>query len=1033
MPMRCKSISLIVILVGSRATAADDAKLVEFNREIRPILADVCYHCHGPDKGQRKANLRFDQEESAKAKVIIPGKPEKSELVRRISSTDPTVQMPPPNSGRKLTPEQRDTLRRWVEQGAKWQKHWAFIPPARPALPGIQNANFKIQNEVDHFILARLEKEGLSPSPEASKSTLIRRVTLDLTGLPPTPEEVDAFLKDQSAKAYEKVVDRLLASPRYGERMAWRWLEAARYADTHGYQTDGDRDMYRWRDWVIEAYNRNLPFDQFTIEQLAGDLLPNATLNQKIATGFNRNHRGNSEGGIIPEEYAVEYVVDRVETTATVWLGLTLGCARCHEHKYDPFSQREFYQLYAYFNSIPEHGRALKYGNSPPSIKAPTKEHERRIAELDKKYADACRDYAAQQAMSEGAEALWDKQVDPATVPDWNIDDGLVAHLSAGDTSRIRFREGNVKVVAGKPHKAFEFDGKGYADAGDLGNFGFNDKFTFSFWIKPRGKNGVILSRMVDEPRGEGYSIHLVDGKIQAHFTKRWLDDALRVESSRALSLDEWRHVVVSYDGSRTAAGVRIRFAGAGKTKTLLDELNQSFNTSEPLRLGAGGKADRFDGLLADLRIYRRLLDIDEIDVLSATKSVADILRTPEADRTYEEYRKLHYYFLFQAAPAKVRDSLRKVIESGREAEQYRESLPTVMIMDELPKPKDAFVLIRGQYDKPGEKVSRAVPAALNALPNDAPNNRLGLAKWLVDPANPLTARVAVNRMWQLHFGAGLVKTGEDFGTQGEYPSHPELLDWLATEFIRTGWDVKRMHKLIVMSATYRQSSKVTKELFARDPDNRLIARGPRFRLSAEMIRDQALATSGLLVEKLGGPSVKPYQPPGLWKELTGTEEYVQDKGEKLYRRSLYTYWKRTVAPPSLMSFDASTREFCSVRDSRTNTPLQALDLLNDVTYVEAARMLAQRVMTEEKQEEARIERAFRLVLSRAPSEAELGILGRALERHLTEYRSDPAAAKKLLQTGEANTDPKLEVADLAAYAQVCSLILNLDEAVTKE
>ncbi len=1011
---------------------------IDFNRDIRPVLADACYHCHGPDKGRRKADLRFDQEEVAK-KTIVAGNLEKSKLIERIVSNDPDRRMPPANSGRKLSQRQIDLLKRWVQQGAKWQKHWAFISPVRTEPPQVKNEAW-VRNPIDRFILSRLEKEGLAPSSRAHLTTLIRRVSLDLTGLPPTPEEVEQFIRE-SAKdpqsAYEKVVDRLLASPRYGERMAWRWLEAARYADTHGYQTDGPRDMWRWRDWVIEAYNRNLPFDQFTIEQIAGDMLPNATLDQKIATGFNRNHRGNSEGGIVPEEYAVEYVVDRVETTSTVWLGLTMGCARCHEHKYDPFSQKEFYQLFAYFNSIPENGRAVKYGNSPPYVKAPTREQEKRHSELKTMMEMA--ELNEKDLRSRNRFERWLKTAKEPRTNDWTPTYKQILHLAFDHVAQsdplVTFRGGARSFSAGKIGQAADLDGHRFIEVGNDGDFGFQDKFSFAFWIKPRHGNGAILSRMAEEPQADGYSVHLVNGKIQVHLTKRWLDDALRVEGGSAIGLNEWRHVVVTYDGSRLAAGVKLFIDGKpANTKILLDELNQSFKNDQPLRLGSGGgKTTRFDGSIDEVHVYARVLDNEEALALSVPETVGELLSLDPQKRSAAQLGKLAEAFHYQYGDGMSLEAFEHLRRQREQLEAFEESLPTVMVMQEMPAPRDAYVLIRGEYDKRGAKVNRAVPASLPPLARHLPNNRLGLAKWLVDSKNPLTARVAVNRMWQLHFGTGLVKTVEDFGTQGEYPSHPELLDWLATEFVRIGWDVKKMHKLIVTSATYQQSSRITKELQAKDPDNRLLARGPRYRLSAEMVRDQALFASGLIVEKLGGPSVKPYQPPGLWKELSGAEDYTQDHGENLYRRSLYTFWKRTVAPPSLMTFDASGRETCWVRETRTNTPLQALTLLNDVTYVEAARILAERIIREEKSADDRIQRAFLLLVSRKPTDAERTILLQAFDRHLADYRKNPAGAKKLLSIGEKPADPKIDAVELAAYAQVCSLILNLDETVTKE
>jgi Protein of unknown function (DUF1553)/Protein of unknown function (DUF1549)/Concanavalin A-like lectin/glucanases superfamily/Planctomycete cytochrome C len=1002
---------------------------VRFNRDVLPILADKCFACHGPDAAKRKAGLRLDREEGAR-KVV--GKPDASELVRRITSSDADERMPPMDSGRALNRAQTETLQRWVAEGGKWEKHWAFLPPARPEPPAVTDAGWS-RTPIDRFILARLEQAGLEPSLEADRATLIRRMSLDLTGLPPTPAEVDAFVRDAGPDSVDRLADRLLASPRYGERMTWRWLEAARYADTNGYQTDAGRDMWRWRDWVIEAYNRNLPFDRFTIEQLAGDLLPGATLDERIATGFNRNHRGNAEGGIVPEEYAVEYVADRVETTSTVWLGLTLGCARCHDHKFDPFSQREFYQLFAYFNNVPEKGRAVKFGNSPPHIKAPTRDQEQTLAALDRRVADAERRVHELRDALADALTRWEKSAKPVKLPDWTPDRGLVARIALDDDAPLAVKDGRAAFVPGRVGKALDLDGKRFADAGNVGDFGFDDRFSLALWVNRRKPTGALLSRMADEPRGEGYGVHLVNGKVQVHLTKRWLDDALRVETERKLEAGRWHHLAVTYDGSRLAAGVKVYIDGAeAKTTTLLDELNQSFQTKEPLRIGSGGGPDsRFHGLVDEVRVYGRVLEPVEARILGVAATPGEIVAKPVAERTAAEADKLRAFFLAKSAPEEIRAAHEALRAAREERKKFADSIPTVMVMEELPTPRDTRLLIRGQYDRPGAKVSAAGPGALLNPPRGG--NRLELAKWLVSPDHPLTARVAVNRLWQLHFGTGLVATGEDFGTQGEYPSHPELLDWLATEFVRTGWDVKRMHKLIVTSATYRQSSRVPKTLPARDPDNRLLSRFPRYRLSPEMIRDQALFAGGLLVEHQGGPSVKPYQPAGLWDELSGTGDYVPDTGDKLYRRSLYTYWKRTAPPPALSAFDATARETCWVRETRTNTPLQALTLLNDVTYVEAARKLAELVVRECAGADDRLALAFHRVTARAPTDAERAVLRRALERQLADYRKDLNAARKLLKVGESSTDRRFDPVEVSAYAGVCRLILNLDEVVTKE
>jgi hypothetical protein len=1053
-------LSLIVagfVAFASRAAPPQDEPLPEvvlFNRDIRPLLSDACFHCHGPDKARRKGSLRLDRPEDAYAdrggyRLLVPGEPGKSELLRRLTAEEPAERMPPAASGRKVTPRQIALVRRWIEQGARWQQHWAFLPPERPAPPAIRNPQFAIRNPIDRFILARLEKEGLSPAPETDKVTLIRRVSLDLTGLPPTPAEVDVFVNDRSPDAYEKVVDRLLASPRYGERMAYRWLEAARYADTNGYQTDGERQMWRWRDWVIEAYNRSLPFDQFTIEQLAGDLLPNATLDQKIATGFNRNHRGNSEGGIIPEEYAVEYVCDRVETTATVWLGLTLGCARCHEHKYDPFPQKDYYRLFAYFNNVPEHGRAIKYGNSPPYIKAPTREQQERLARLDTKLAKAEAAWRDLQPRLIEAQSAWEKALSPKERIDWTPSEHLAARFpldGSGQTGEpgasappaASFEGAAPAYTAGRTGKAADLDGTRYLSAGDVGDFGFYDKFTCSAWVRPRGtKGGTILSRMVDTARADGYSLTLEDGnRLRVHLSKRWLDDAIHVEAESPLPADQWQHVAFTYDGSRVAAGVRLYVDGRPvPVKVLLDELNQSFQNKQPFRIGAGGgPASRFHGAVQDVRIYSACLPEETLALLPVVERIDEIAALPAAKRTPAQQAKLAAYFRERQAPEPARAAWREVQRLRAERAAFRESLPTVMVMEEMPRPRETHVLVRGQYDKPGEKVRPGVPAVLPALPTTPRNDRLALARWLVRPDHPLTARVAVNRLWQQQFGIGLVKTVDDFGSQGEWPSHPELLDWLATEFVRLGWDVKALQRLIVTSATYRQSSKTPPALLARDPENRLLARGPRFRLSAEMIRDQALAVSGLLVERQGGPSVRPYQPAGLWKDLTGTEDYVQDHGPSLYRRSLYTFWKRTVAPPMMMTFDASGREVCVVRETRTNTPLQALNLLNDVTFVEAARVLAQRVLEEgPASDNERVTRLFRRLTARAPKAAELHVLADGLARYREDFRRDPAAARKLLRIGEYPAAAQLDQTELAAYATLASLVLNLDEVVTRE
>jgi len=829
------------LLAASQASAAEP---VSFSYDVLPILSDKCFHCHGPDPKHREADLRLDQREAAlEHGAFVPGKSGESELVRRILANDADEQMPPPASNRALTKAQIDVLKRWIDQGAPWGKHWAFETPVRPEPPRVKTADWP-RNPIDTFVLARLEKDNLEPSPEADPVTLCRRLYLDLTGIPPTPEEVDEYVRSYSRssagdgatagrrdgeKAYEALVDKLLASPRYGERWAWDWLDAARYADSSGYQGDPERTMWPWRDWVVLAINADMPYDQFTIEQLAGDLLPQATLEQKIATGFNRNHMFNAEGGRIAEETRVENVMDRSETTGTVWLGLTVGCARCHDHKYDPLTNREYYQLYAYFNNTSETG-AGRGGQNAPAVDVATPAER---AELDA---------AEKEAQAAAAE---------------------VAAAEADLFPREK------EQPAGKSPRAAELSGN-------------------------------VIAALNQEPVKRGA-------------------DALR-------------------------------------------EMVNHFKTKEPA--------------------YGKLLEkhkgaVDRRDRLAA-------------------------------------------------------KLPRVMVMDELAQPRETFILEKGAYDKPLDKVSAALPAWLPAVPGGTKNDRLSLARWLVDPKHPLTARVTVNRFWQSLFGLGLVKTVEDFGVQGEQPSHPQLLDWLAVEF-QKDWSVKRLHKLIVSSATYRQSSKVTPALVERDPENRLLARGSRYRLPSWMIRDAALAVSGLMVERLGGPSVKPYQPEGIWEEATfGKKTYVQDHGEALYRRSLYIFWRRIVGPT--MFFDTSARQVCTIKNFRTNTPLHALSTLNDVTFVEAARALAERALKDGGTSSSdRLTWIFRRATSRRPTADELKVLEASLGKFRKHYAADKTAAEKLLKAGESPRDTKLDPVEHASYAALCSLVLNLDETLTKQ
>jgi hypothetical protein len=1001
-----KSIAASVLLA-----AAVGGQPLQFNRDIRPIFSDKCLRCHGQDAASKVIGLRLDREETAKAdlggrRAIVAGKPEESSVVQRLRTPNKALRMPPLHSGGTVSEAEIALLERWIREGANWQKHWSFLPPEKAEVPAGRNA-------VDYFVRQRLAKEGLEPSAEADRRTLLRRVSFDVTGLPPAPEEVEAFVKDGAPDAYERLVERLLASPRYAERMAIRWLDASRYADTNGYQTDADRIMWRWRDWVVEAFQKNMPFDRFTVEQIAGDLLPGATVSQQIATGFSRNHRGNSEGGIVPEEYLLEYAADRTETMSTVFLGLTVGCARCHNHKYDPITQKEYYQLLGYFNNIGEPGRYLKYGNSPPMVAAPTAEQEGKLRELRAAVAEASRAFAAMEPAIAAAQAKWEKTV--AADAEWRSREKLDAELLAAPAA---------------------FDGKKVVEAGDHAQYGFQDRFSLAFRMKTSTGNGVILHRMnSDESNPAGYGLHLENGKLQVQLAVRRLDDAILLESKRALAKDRWVHVAVTYDGSRYASGVAVYVDGVPlEMDVQLDALNQDFRRAGKLVFGGGGGWEKqFVGEIAEFRAYSRLLRAEDVAMLALPEKLGQVARTAEGKRGAIHGQYLRQAFYELGADAAVKAARARVEATAAKLEAFEQTIPTVMVMRERATPAETFVLQRGAYDKPGEKVERGVPAALHGLPAGAGKDRLGLAKWLVDRKNPLTARVAVNRIWQMAFGVGLVKTVEDFGSQGDWPSHPELLDWLAVDFMDSGWDVKRLWKTILMSETYRQSSVVTSEQRERDPENRLLARGPRFRLPAEMVRDQALRAAGLLVEKQGGPPVKPYQPAGLWSE-NGGADYKPDRGEALYRRTLYTFWRRTSPPPFMATFDSALRESCTVREGRTNTPLQALHLMNDVQFLEAARALAERAIREAGPDTGRrLERAFALVLARGPRAAEEKALRSMLAYAQDRYRTRPKDAEALLAQGESARDRSIEMVEHAAWTTVASMILNLDAAVTKE
>lgn len=988
-------------------TLALGAQNVEFNRDVRPILSDRCFACHGPDAGNRKSPLRLDIEAEAKKDLgrgrrgIVPGDAAASGIIQRITSANKALRMPPAYAGHDALQETDiATLRRWIEQGAVWEAHWSFVAPKRR--PGAT---------IDSLLNARLEREGLKALPEADRATLLRRLHLDINGLPPTPSETAGFVADGSPNAYEKVVDRLLASDAHAERMAYRWLDAARFADTNGYQSDGFRDMYRWRDWVIDAFRANMPFDRFTVEQIAGDLLPNATTAQKIATGFHRNHRTNAEGGIVEEEFRVEYVADRVETTSTVWLGLTMGCARCHDHKYDPMKQKEFYSLFAFFNNTPDRGLVYNFGNEEPYIKAPTPEMSAKLVTLDAKQSAAEQAWDALAGKLVEGQAHWEKEIAKSRGKDWAVSKGLVLSHSA-----------QLDFNGGAPH-----------DAGDKAKFDYMMPYSFSARIKPSTPDGAILSRIEDYWEGEGYGLYIKNGNIHFVVTRRYTDISLRLETEDKVRLNEWQHVALTYDGHRKGASVHIWIDGKpAKIKITFDELTYPYGAKVPFRIGGGGGL-HFNGSIADVRVFDRELIPEEALSTGILTPLDELARIKPKVRSAAQNAKLRLAYLETAAPVEIQTALAARSAARIERNKYYATIPTVMVMVEGPK-RQAYLLKRGAYDAHGEALESATPAFLPPMKSTWPANRLGLAYWLIDKDNPLTARVQMNRLWQMYFGVGIVKSTEDFGSQGEWPMHHELLDLLARDFMDNGWDLRKMEKQIVMSAAYRRRSEAPAEYWNRDPENRLLARGPRFRLAAGLVRDQALAASGLLVNKIGGPSVKPYQPPGLWQELAGGGGYKQDKGEGLYRRSLYTFWKRTAPPPSMMNFDAATREGCTVRETRTNTPLQALNLMNDVAFMEAARKMAERMMREGGSKgEDRIAHGWKLLLARTPEPGEARIARESYERFLTRYRANTKEAEQYLSQGDSPRDASLDTAELAATTAVASLILNLDEAVTRQ
>jgi len=1052
-----------VVSVSAALAATSAPPPVDFNRDIRPILSDRCYACHGPDENKRKGGLRLDKQADAFKELksgkhaLIAGDTTKSTLVERILTADTEEVMPPPKTGKPLTKVQVELLQRWVQEGAKWKEHWSFLPPERAALPEVKDPRWA-GNPVDRFVLDRLSKEGIQPDAEADKATLIRRARFDLTGLPPTIEEVDAFLADKSPEAYEKLVDRLMELPQYGERMTANWLDLARFADTSGYHFDGVRFMWLWRDWAIKAFNDDKPYDQFTIEQLAGDLLPDATPEQRIATGFVRNNMTNDEGGADPDEYLNKYVVDRVNTVGAVWLGLTVGCTECHDHKYDPMTTKEFYRLYAFFHNVPEKGLdRIRSDNPPPRLPVPTPEQARQFVEDEFRLKDA--EKTLQDRVNELGETQekWERElvakppakVDPAALVALLPFDGTLDTMTnapAADTggtgsstsgSARLVRTGPAEFADGRIGKALKLDGKSHVDLGQKVSFERTNAFTFSAWLKIQG-NGAVFSKQEKAPGYRGFDLLIADGRPQVHLIHAWPDDALKVRTKEQFPQGQWLHVAATYDGSGKAAGLKLYVNGKAKdTETEKDQLKGDIATAGPLRVGARNGELEFTGQVDDLRFYSRPLSAEDIRLLVLDGYLPTIAKS-RGTRTDEERGDLSRFYKETYATDYLRSDA-ALAKARRQKESLYAAIPTSLVMEEMDPPRDTFVLVRGDFRTQGEQVTAGTPAFLPPLAG-GPTNRLALARWLVSKDNPLMARVTVNRYWAMFFGTGLVKTANDFGSQGEWPSHPELLDWLAVRF-RDGdpdgpravkpWDLKALVRIIVTSSAYRQSAAVTREKLERDPYNRLISRGPRVRLDAEFIRDNALAVSGLLNPKIGGPSVKPYQPPGLWD---GTDSaFTQDHGDALYRRGMYVFWRRSAHHPAMATFDAPNREVCTFLRQRTQTPLQSLVLMNDPAFVEAARGLAQRVTGEEPSDTGRrLVRAFRHTLGRPPQPEEIGLLQKTYDRQLATFRADPKAAEALLKVGESKVPEKADMPELAAMTAVANVLLNLNETITR-
>ena len=1043
---------LVIFVLGALGTRLPAEEPLSYNRDVRPILAANCFACHGPDSASRKAELRLDKKAIAEEmKAIVPGKPEESELLKRITSHDPEEVMPPPASKKSITPAQIDILKRWIASGAEYQPHWSFIAPVQPAVPMVKNLNW-VRTPIDSFILAKLESVGIEPAAEADRRTWARRVSFDLTGLPPSPERVAAFLADTTATADEKYVDELLKSPQWGEQRGRYWLDYARYADTHGIHFDNFREMWSYRDWVINAFNQNMPYDEFTIESLAGDLLPNRTVEQQVGSGFNRCNMTTNEGGIIDEEYLVLYARDRTDTVAQVWLGMTAGCAVCHDHKFDPLSQKEFYELAAFFNNTTQGARDGNIKDSPPIIPVPLATDTARSAALNQEVPAAKARVEARKGAARPAFDTWLTTVKPDEFGQSVSNEGLYlqAPLNEGQGTATKFTiNGEARDVtlsekaSWKPGHAgsqsIEVTGGAAVEIADAGDFESDQSFSYAAWIKlsPNDSVGAIASRMDKANVYRGWDFWVQGRRVGTHIINAWSGDAIKVVSKAQVTGNEWTHVAVTYNGSKSAAGVKIYINGTVQENLVeSDTLKGSIKTTVPFKIGQRNDSDPISGLgLQDLRLYQRELKPDEIASLGKSALFAAIVAKPADQRTDAEKSELFTWWL-DAKDNEYRTATGALTQLEKEQADIKARGTIAYVMQEKSDPAMAFILQRGDYDKRKDQVAAGTPSILPAFPAESPRNRLGFAKWLLANEHPLTARVTVNRFWQEIFGTGIVKTTGDFGVTGELPVNQELLDWLAVDFREHGWDVQRLFRQIVLSSAYRQAALATPEKLQKDPDNRLLSRGPRFRMDAEMVRDGALAASGLLVPKLGGPSVKPYQPPGVWEaiamDVSNTRSYQRDTGEGLYRRSMYTFWKRMAPPASMDIFNATNREQCTIRRERTNTPLQALVTLNDEQFIEAARHLAQLALLAQPGMTERVDFLSERLISRSFRPEERAIVEASLADLMQQYRDQPEAAKQLITYGESKADVSLDPLELAAWTMLVNELMNLDEVLNK-